>query len=227
MIKLFLQLSLGSINKKEHIKFEVCPLEVGDIQFESPSNKIVIERKTEADLYASIKDGRSREQKERLDKLREMDPSIQIVFLIEQIDYLKRATIDFKMIQGSILNTIFRDNYSILFSECLENTVEYIEMLYKKVEKNEFNKQRGSSVTIESGLLKKKLEKSDYIILVLSAIPRVSNDIAKKIVECYSTLDLLIQGFKEKGEMMLSEINLGKKKLGKKLSSDIYSYLMS
>ena len=100
-------------------------------------------------------------------------------------------------------------------------------MLYKKVEKNEFNKQRGSSVTIESGLLKKKLEKSDYIILVLSAIPRVSNDIAKKIVECYSTLDLLIQGFKEKGEMMLSEINLGKKKLGKKLSSDIYSYLMS
>ena len=131
------------------------------------------------------------------------------------------------MIQGSILNTIFRDNYSILFSECVENTVEYIEMLYKKVEKNEFNKQRGSSVTIESGLLKKKLEKSDYIILVLSAIPRVSNDIAKKIVECYSTLDLLIQGFKEKGEMMLSEINLGKKKLGKKLSSDIYSYLMS
>ena len=215
------------LKKKENIKFEVCPLEVGDIQFESPSNKIVIERKTEADLYASIKDGRSREQKERLDKLREMDPSIQIVFLIEQIDYLKRATIDFKMIQGSILNTIFRDNYSILFSECLENTVEYIEMLYKKVEKNEFNKQRGSSVTIESGLLKKKLEKSDYIILVLSAIPRVSNDIAKKIVECYSTLDLLIQGFKEKGEMMLSEINLGKKKLGKKLSSDIYSYLMS
>jgi ERCC4-type nuclease len=215
------------LEKKEHIKFEVCPLEVGDIQFESPTSKIVIERKTEADLYASIKDGRSREQKERLDKLRELDPTVQIVFLIEQIDYLKRATIDFKMIQGSILNTIFRDNYSILFSECVENTVEYIEMLYKKVEKNEFNKQRGSSVTIESGLLKKKLEKSDYIILVLSAIPRVSNDIAKKIVECYSTLDVLIQGFKEKGEMMLSEINLGKKKLGKKLSSDIYSYLMT
>jgi ERCC4-type nuclease len=215
------------LQKKENIKFEVCPLEVGDIQFESPDTKIVIERKTEADLYASIKDGRSREQKERLDKLRELDPSVQIVFLIEQIDYLKRATIDFKMIQGSILNTIFRDNYSILFSECVENTVEYIEMLYKKVEKNEFNKQRGSSITIESGLLKKKLEKSDYIILVLSAIPRVSNDIAKKIVESYSSLDLLIQGFKEKGEMMLSEINLGKKKLGKKLSSDIYSYLMT
>ena len=98
------------LQKKENIKFEVCPLEVGDIQFESPDTKIVIERKTEADLYASIKDGRSREQKERLDKLRELDPSVQIVFLIEQIDYLKRATIDFKMIQGSILNTIFRDN---------------------------------------------------------------------------------------------------------------------
>lgn len=215
------------LQKKQNITFEVCPLEVGDIVFESPHMKIVIERKTEADLYASIKDGRSREQKERLDKLRELDPQTKIIFLIEQIDYLKRATIDFKIIQGSILNTIFRDNYSILFSECIENTVEYIDLLYKKVDKNEFNKQRGSSVTIESGLLKKKLEKSDYIILVLSAIPRVSNEIAKKIVECYSTLDLLIQGFKEKGENMLADINLGKKKLGKKLSSDIYSYLMS
>lgn len=215
------------LQKKEHIKFEVGPLDVGDIVFESPHMKIVIERKTEADLYASIKDGRSREQKERLDKLRELDPDVQIIFLIEQIDYLKRATIDFKLIQGSILNTIFRDRYSILFSECIENTVEYIEMLYKKVEKNDFNKQRGSSVTVESGLLKKKLEKSDYIILVLSAIPRVSNDIAKKIVEQYSTLDLLLQGFKEKGENMLADINLGKKKLGKKLSSDIYGYLMT
>lgn len=198
------------LQKKENIKFEVCPLDVGDIVFDSPHTKIVIERKTEADLYASIKDGRSREQKERLDKLREVDPTVQIIFLIEQVDYIKRSSIDFKLIQGSILNTIFRDNYSILFSECIENTVEYIEMLYKKVEKNDFNKQRGSSVTIESGLLKKKLEKSDYIILVLSAIPRVSNDIAKKIVECYSTLDLLLQGFKEKGEEMLADINLEK-----------------
>jgi ERCC4-type nuclease len=215
------------LQKKENIKFQVCPLEVGDIQFDSEHTKIIIERKTEADLFASIKDGRSREQKERLDKLREADPTIEILFLIEQIEPLKRAMLDFKILQGSILNTLFRDNYRILYSDCLENTVEYIEILYKKVSNNDFNKQRGSSIQIESGLLKKKLEKSDYTVLVLSAIPRVSNDTAKKITELYSTLDKLIGAYKVSGKELLAEINLGKKKLGKKLSSDIYDYLMT
>jgi hypothetical protein len=46
-------------------------------------------------------------------------------------------------------------------------------------------------------------------------------------MEQYSTLDKLVDAFREKGTDLLSEINLGKKKLGKKLSSDIYSYIFS
>jgi crossover junction endonuclease MUS81 len=218
---------IDSLTKRANIKFEVIPLDVGDIEFVSDHTRIIIERKTEGDLNSSIKDGRWREQKERLDKLKDIQPETQVVFLVEQIEYSKRAMIDFKLIKGAILNTVFRDKYQVFFTECVEDTVEYIEMLYKKVGANEFNKQRGSSLQIESGALKKKLDKSDYVTLVLSAIPRVSSDIAKKIVEKYENIDNILTVFKEDGKEALAEIQLGKRKLGKKLSSDIFEYLFN
>ncbi len=49
--------------------FDLEPLDVGDIQFVDKVSKIpfiIIERKTYADLEASIKDGRYKEQKERM-----------------------------------------------------------------------------------------------------------------------------------------------------------------
>jgi ERCC4-type nuclease len=214
------------LKSRNNMPFEVVPLDNGDIHYISEHQHIIIERKTEADLNSSIKDGRWREQKERLDILK-AEGNCEIIFLIEQIDYTKRITIDFKLLQGAILNTLFRDKYPIMYSECLENSVEYLEMLYKKVQNNDFNKQRGSSIQVESTSIKKKLDKNDYIVLVLSAIPRVSNEIAKKIIEQYSTLDKLIDAFREKGGNLLSEISLGKRKLGPKLSSDIYNYLFS
>ena len=134
--------------------------------------------------------------------------------------------LDGKLLQGAILNTLFRDHYQVLFTECLQHTAEYVEMLYKKVQTDEFGKQRGSSIQIESGRLKKKLEKTDYHLLVLSAIPRVSNETAKKILEKYPTLPQLIHAFEESGGELLADMVLGKKKLGKKLSEDIYGYLM-
>ncbi len=215
------------LEKRAAIKFLVVPLEIGDIHFTNSHTNIIIERKTEADLASSIKDGRWREQKERLDKMKIEDPSVEIVFLIEGVENSKRFNIDFKLLQGAILNTIFRDKYTMLFTECVENTVEYIEMLYKKVNNNDFNKERGSSIQIASGVLKKKLSKTDYVLLVLSAIPRVSNDIAKKIVDKYANLDNILTVFKEDGKEALADIDLGKKKLGKKLSSDIYEYIFN
>ena len=214
------------LKSRNNMPFEVCPLDNGDIHYISEHTHIILERKTEADLYSSIKDGRWREQKERLDILK-AEGNCEIGFLIEQIEYTKRTTIDFKLLQGAILNTLFRDKYLIMYSECLENTVEYLEMLYKKINNNDFNKQRGSSIQIETSSIKKKLDKTDYTVLVLSAIPRVSNEIAKKITETYSSLDKLIDAFRASGANLLAEIILGKKRLGPKLSTAIYEYLFS
>ena len=101
---------------------------------------LVIERKTEADLQSSIKDGRWREQKERLDSLRAT--GVTILFLIERSDWKARRFLDMPLIQGAILNTLVRDNYGIIYTDSLEHTVEMIETLYKKIARGDFEQLR-------------------------------------------------------------------------------------
>jgi ERCC4-type nuclease len=207
---------------------EVILLDVGDFQiYKEDQLYLTIERKTEADLNSSIKDGRWREQKERLDILRQ--GGSRVVFLIERIDVSKSAFLDKKVLDGAILNTVFRDDYPIIFSDGLKHTVELIDTLYRKIEKGEFEKQRGSSIETTSSSLKKKMTNSNFFLTCLSSIPRVSVDIATKIQEHYKNLDELLVAFKAGNSELLSGIELGKgekkRKLGKKLSSDIYTYL--
>jgi ERCC4-type nuclease len=221
IIDLFQAESYKSLNK------EVVPLEVGDFHYiVNEQLYLVIERKTECDLNASIKDGRWREQKERLDILKAS--GTRVVFLIERVEPHKRTNIDFKIIRGALVNTIFRDEYPILYSDSFENTVEYLELLYKKISSGEFDKTRGSHIETCSSSLKKKMSRDDFLRLTLCSIPRVSINISNKICETYKSLEDLIDAFREKGEGHLADIQVTeKKKIGKKLSSDIYEYLFN
>ncbi len=210
------------------ILYEVVPLEVGDFQiWKEDQLYMTLERKTEADLQASIKDGRWREQKERLELLR--TNGSKVLFLIEKIEPSKRMYLDFKIIDGALINTICRDGYPILYTDSLKHTLEYVCILYKKIEKGEFEKQMGSSIQTTSSSLKKKMTNSSFFLTCLSSIPRVSVDIAGKIQEQYKDLYSLLQAYKEKGVDLLGDLEIGKgekkRRLGKKLSSDIYKYL--
>lgn len=212
------------------MKYEVVPLEVGDFHFEKDGKLYAaIERKTEADLNASLKDGRWREQKERLEVLRAS--GVKVIFLIEKIDANKRAFIEYNLLYGAILNTLFRDQYPVLYTENMTNTIEYIDLLYKKIERGDFEKTMGSSLETNASSLKKKLTNTSFFLSCLLAIPRVSLDIAKRINEEYKNLDELIGAYKIKGKELLASIEVGKddkkRKLGKKLSSDIYNYLFN
>jgi ERCC4-type nuclease len=210
------------------IPFNIVTLDVGDFCFQRDGQMMmVIERKTEADLQASISDGRWREQKERLDILRNL--GVIVGFIIERME--KRDSLNFKLLDGAILNTLFRDNYPVCYTECIEHTIEYIEAIWKKLSNGDFQKQRGSSLEIKTDKLKKKMGKSDMFSLSLSTIPRVSLAIAEKIQERYPTmLDLARAYIELDGDAtaqanLLADIEVGKKKLGKKLSSDIFGYI--
>lgn len=215
------QSELGTIYTKES-------LEVGDFHFVKDSKLyLVIERKTEADLQSSLKDGRWREQKERLDILRLN--STKVLFLIEQVDVSKRLFIDFKLNQGAIINTLLRDEYPVLYTKGLDETIEYLEMIYKKIENGDFEKQMGSSLETCASSVKKKLSTTNFFLTCLSGIPRVSLDIANRIQTQYINLDKLLIAYKEQGKYVLAELELGKngkkRKLGKKLSCDINNFL--
>ena len=102
-------------------------LDLGDFQFIDLTSKepfIIIERKTYSDLSSSIKDGRYKEQKDRL--LHSTKKSVRKIMLLEGLDKSK-FTLSDKTLEGVIINTIIRDNIHLYMSKSKDETVQFIE----------------------------------------------------------------------------------------------------
>jgi len=215
------------------IEFETENLDLGDFQITNPDGEIVliIERKTQADLISSIKDGRHREQKLRL-----LNSNVSnIAYLIEgnnDIKYFKST--DKSSEVGSILNTMFRDKLFVIRTLNMKETVLYIKTLLKKFTKNDFkfkNKDYSSVIKLKK---KDNLTPENCYIAQLSQIPGVSNTIAKCIVNKYPTMSELCKNYSNSDPNISIKLlepitfiqNSGKsRKVGKVLSERIYKYL--
>lgn len=131
---------------KDIIRIEVKQLELGDLiinykfSIDDVQKNIpimIIERKTICDLCSSIRDGRHKEQKMRL--LNSYNNSI-VYYLIEgsienEVYKSKKYTNDEKMIYGSIINCLVRDNIKIIKTDKIEETIKYIEYIISKLQK--------------------------------------------------------------------------------------------
>jgi ERCC4-type nuclease len=120
---------------------KVVPLEVGDFQVVWPEEGIhyVFERKTFADLAASIKDGRYREQKARL--LAGFRPEV-ITYILEEVNTQRmfhkvpRGTVfglANTVYQSFLIHARYRDGFHLFHSSGIEETVEYIRVFIQKV----------------------------------------------------------------------------------------------
>lgn len=191
-------------DKKKNIIIEYSNLDIGDYHFYYNNNLVLlVERKTINDLAASIKDGRHREQKSRLET---MDKS-KIIMLIEGSinkpnDSIKYNRIDPYTIISSIYNTMFRDNFHVLHTSSPEETVfclfNYVKKLYKTG--LDFMKIEDKPTMEENLIATMKLKKKDNItvdtfsISALSCIPGVSSKIATDLIAKYSNItNLLIE----------------------------------
>lgn len=217
----------------QEVEYETTNLDLGDFQIVNPEGEIVliIERKTQADLLSSIKDGRHREQKLRL-----LNSSVpNIAYLIEgknNIKYFKSS--DKASEVGSILNTMFRDKLFVIRTLDMEETVLYIKTLLKKFTKNDFkfeNKEYSSVIKLKK---KDNLTPENCFIAQLSQIPGVSNTIAKCIVEKYPNMSELCKNYNQNDSKISIKLlepltfnqNSGKnRKVGKVLSERIYKFL--
>ena len=213
------------LNKNKY-NFTTSNLDVGDIQYKNDDKIIyIIERKTVNDLGASIKDGRYKEQKVRLLS----NHNNNIFYIIEgNINYCE--TLSTKAILGSIINMIFRDNIKIIYSKDIKQTLDIIIQIKNKYETNKFNNNQTnikndyiSCIKINK---KENLDKRTCNIIQLATIPGVSKNISTIILEKYDNLNHLISELNQHGELLLKDIELGKKKLGKVLSKRIYDYLL-
>lgn len=252
--------------REKQIPFTVKQLDIGDIMFveeqsstteknkDDSDNKqnivLVIERKSVSDLKASICDGRSREQKSRL-----MNGDIhisRIVYLIEG-NMNKKLTdkisgMPYDTLVGSLINTMFRDNIKVYKTYSMTETVEFLEKLLNKINKDyetlfssdkTDNKTDQQQINEYCSVIKHK--KSDNLtsnvlyITTLTQIPRMSVVMASAIAEKYNSLIDLVRAYdKQESDLarheMLSEIKYNTKssserRIGKVMSKRVYEFV--
>ena len=120
------------------IPYEIKKLDVGDIiilSSKQPDKSLIIERKCMTDMISSIKDGRYKEQKIRLQAERSNSNTI-ICYLLEGLVNDLRKPNDKTLLYGSIISSIFRDTIPIIRTTSLQETLDILIRLYERMNKN-------------------------------------------------------------------------------------------
>tara|TARA_B100000123_G_scaffold162142_1_gene120063 strand:+ start:908 stop:1708 length:801 start_codon:yes stop_codon:yes gene_type:complete len=220
--KYFLNESKSTI--KNLIKTE--NLDIGDIVFKYKGEIILlIERKTIEDLGSSILDGRHKEQKFRI--LNSNIPLSNILFLVEG----KMVDLDFgnikkNTLQGSILNTLFRDGIKVYRTLDIKETIYFIERFLEKflkdgvkniktlIPQNENIENNPNLNYIDVKKVKKKNNLTPEVFnkLVLLQIPGVSNNIVERIFKEYNSIKNILDSYNKIDKLDLSENEKTKQK---------------
>lgn len=229
---------------KEH-KYTLENLDIGDIQFiDSKTNEILIliERKTLADLCASIKDGRYKEQKERM--LHSIKKNIRKIILIEGT-CMEQFTLSESTYSSVIINTMIRDNIHIHICKNINDTVEFIENIILQIPKyyndlqNEIILEQSKTFQNEYNCSTTKKENITQKICfrnMLSQIPGISNSIASVFVEKYENMENFITTLKTNGNndkksiiklIGLEQHGKNKRKVGDKTGEKIYLFIFT
>ena len=236
-------------NEKNNIQYTKKQLDIGDIhiinnKIDKTKNTdfklpIVIERKTINDMLASIKDGRYKEQKTRLNGLLNQNEIKTWFYILEgNPSYLKET--EKNTYNGVLISTQLRDNIQIINTQNCYETYEFIIKLVSRLEKKPIFKDNTShtaDITNTTYLNSIKLRKKDNItpeivqMMAISNIPNCSFKISEAIINKYGTLmDLfdVYQGLEHESdkEILLSGIDISNnRKIGLKISKKIYEYL--
>jgi ERCC4-type nuclease len=205
------------------ISKEVLPL--GDVYVKTDEGKdiLIIERKTLADLLASIKDGRYSEQSYRLTHSSGF-PAHSILYIIEGSISQLRTTLERKIIYSSLASLNYFKGFSVIRTGSVAETAEYIVWMCEKIEKNilkgdlpYYLQPRTSSDTGEQNVLRaaedapppanyctvvKKVKKDNVTPenigeIILCQIPGISSTTAIAIMKKYGTFPGLTKALAE------------------------------
>jgi ERCC4-type nuclease len=204
----------GTPDSPRKIKVTTAALLLGDVLFRTIDNKelILFERKSFADLLASIKDGRYEEQSHRLIHTSGLNPH-NIVYIIEGIFSTIRSPMDKKIILSAMTSISYFKGFSVLRTATVFETAEIIWAMANKIQK-EFDKGReapsysvsqpsvannttptsdeqttdnaGGAVAYSNFVKKAKRENitpENIGEILLSQIPGISNTIAQEVLK--------------------------------------------
>lgn len=221
------------ILQERKAKFTIGNLPVADIIFKIGDQEVfAIERKTKSDLIASIVDSRYKEQKIRLIE-HFKKKNIPVVYLIEGF-YVRggHESVPHKNLLAALVNTNLRDDISVYHVETLKDSVDYLLEIQKKLPQFQGNDKVAAEAEYITSIQKKKgdnINPENILIFMLCQIPKVGHNVAKVIAEKYKTVTELCFCFEEcedeHPEWLLSEIKVGKRRIGKIVSKQIHDYL--
>jgi len=227
---------------KNHLWVKYKNLELGDYLFTYNGDPvIIIERKTITDLASSIKDGRYREQKKRL---LHNYPKNKILYILEGDLTVPNKSYNFNKVDkytiySSLINMYTRDNLNVFISANENTTVELLENIAKKIDKQGIsfieNKVCYDKCLTDTVKIVKGDNISEDVVyrMQLCNIPSISSKYANTIMSQFPTMtDLIINlnllNTDEKIERIKNlECKKDEKsrKLGKKVAVNLIKYL--
>jgi ERCC4-type nuclease len=209
-------------NKKkfQDISLETESLPIGDIIVTGSEvgNDIVIERKSVADLSASIKDGRYKEQSLRLSSSEYHTHNIIYVIEGPWTSGFFGSTLDKDTLYGSIVSMMLLKGYSVFRTESVSDTAEFICNMARKLKKTsvqmKYRNDTVSEISVEKGESEPilscekeeelhytstiKVKKKDNVttdnigVIMLLQIPNVSHTTAITVMNKYKSIRNLI-----------------------------------
>lgn len=236
------------ILQKQQQDIQTSALDIGDVhitinQEALPTKTLIIERKTLADLAASIKDGRYKEQKMRLQQAcQDANGNMKLLYIIEnRVPYHDTGDmchISAKALASFMFNTLFRDQIPVITTQSTLETVDVLRGLLRRLTSPKELEKLGwfassdapsdvkQSAYTEAHIKTRKKDNIDPMLsfqMQLSAIPGISASKAASITQelHVSNMKDLIHILDSQGERALLQV----KGVGKALAKSIYTYL--
>ena len=167
----------------ELVSISIEQLDIGDVIISNDFSNVLIKRKTICDALSSIKDGRWRNQKQRI-----LDNYEQSLYIIENDDIFNAD----RRLSSAYINTLLRDRIPIIFTNSVSNTAKAIKLIYDKMidEPARFTgKEKTYVSTLKTKTTKiENIDKKTCFILQLCQIPMINHKIASKIAEEHSCM---------------------------------------
>ena len=241
------------LNNSEENIIEEANLELGDIQFIKNDKLILIfERKSLNDLIASIKDGRYNEQSFRLNEC--VINNKNIYYLIEGniMNFCNKhnETLQ-KMLFSSMLSLSYKKGFSLLHTNNIIETAEFIIRFYQKMKNEKYIEVQNSEISKNNNLIENEIDKEgekekEYCEVIKSSkkskitrdnineimlcqIPNISVNIASNLMEKYKTIENLILDLRENPDVLNDFRIVGKnsdRKISKNVIKNLKDYLI-
>lgn len=229
------------------ISNSIKTLDLADIEIIGPqSQRFLFERKTIKDLAASIRDGRFKDQKDRLLGVLEREPKTSIAYILEGTlrggkndKIVGRVTVG--MVKSLLYTLQMRYRVPVINTFSAKDTSRWIVDFYKHIEKHPDFIPVGSGSNAGCSSYKTLMpapsknrgrDPRSITIGMLTTLSGVSGSISTKIVDSVcggedgrGLFNILRECSREEFEKKLDEVKIGRRRISKKIRKSLCDVL--